>query len=264
MAREVRVGLILRRGPSKEVCSIRWDRKRDTFELGQWLRGRIYERRSDLSPDGRWMIYFAMNGKWSSTTGGSWTAISRVPWLKASALFGKGDCWHGGGLFTGKRTYWLNDGFGHRLMTPTSAVERDVAWKPPRNFGGECPGVYYIRLLRDGWRHVRHEPVDSDGAWTEFEKPLPHGWTLRKFAHAETGAPQGKGCYWDEHELVHAATKTSIPCPDWEWADLDAKTLVWVEKGKLFRAPIAGAKGPAAPVLLKDFNDMKFKAIKAP
>jgi cytochrome bd-type quinol oxidase subunit 2 len=30
--------------------------------VGQWLKGRIYERRSDLSPDGKHLIYFAMNG----------------------------------------------------------------------------------------------------------------------------------------------------------------------------------------------------------
>jgi len=41
-----------------------------------------------------------MNGHWGSATGGSWTAISRAPWLRALVLFGKGDCWHGGGLFT--------------------------------------------------------------------------------------------------------------------------------------------------------------------
>jgi hypothetical protein len=48
LARDAPVGLVLRRGPSKAVCAIGWDRKRDTFRVGQWLRGRIYERRSDL------------------------------------------------------------------------------------------------------------------------------------------------------------------------------------------------------------------------
>ena len=54
--------VVIRRGPSKHVCVIGWDRSRDTFEEGQWLKGRIYERRCDLSPDGRHLIYFAMNG----------------------------------------------------------------------------------------------------------------------------------------------------------------------------------------------------------
>lgn len=49
--------VVLRRGPSKDVCLIAWDRGRDTFEEGQWLRGRIYERRCDLRiscPDWEW------------------------------------------------------------------------------------------------------------------------------------------------------------------------------------------------------------------
>ena len=40
-----------------------------------------------------------MNGHWGSETGGSWTAISKAPYLKALTLYGKGDCWNGGGLF---------------------------------------------------------------------------------------------------------------------------------------------------------------------
>ncbi len=49
LARQAPVGVVIRRGPSKAVCTIAWDRKRDQFQIGQWLRGRIYERRADLS-----------------------------------------------------------------------------------------------------------------------------------------------------------------------------------------------------------------------
>ena len=30
--------VVFRRGPSKSVCTLRWNRKKDTFELGQWLK----------------------------------------------------------------------------------------------------------------------------------------------------------------------------------------------------------------------------------
>lgn len=43
--------LILRRGRSDAVATIRWDRRRDSFEMGQWLRGRICEYHCDLSPE---------------------------------------------------------------------------------------------------------------------------------------------------------------------------------------------------------------------
>src|SRR5215217_8408632 len=71
LASEAPLGVVIRRGPSKHVCTIGWERSRDEFQLGQWLNGRIYERRSDLSPDGKHLIYFAMNGKWSAEARGS-------------------------------------------------------------------------------------------------------------------------------------------------------------------------------------------------
>lgn len=48
--------MVIRRGPSKSVATLLWDRKRNTFHMGQWLKGRIYERRCDLSPDGKYLI----------------------------------------------------------------------------------------------------------------------------------------------------------------------------------------------------------------
>src|SRR5574341_2274100 len=94
LASQAPVGVVFRRGPANAVCSVLWDRKKDKFQVGQWLRGRIYERRADISPDGRHMIYFANKG------GGAWTAVSRVPWLKAISYYEKNNCWLGGGLFT--------------------------------------------------------------------------------------------------------------------------------------------------------------------
>src|SRR4051794_10940713 len=89
LARNAPLGVVIRRGPSNQVCSLLWDRRSDQFQVGQWLKGRIYERRSDLSPDGKHLIYFAMNGRWTSEAKGAWTAISKAPYLKALALFPK-------------------------------------------------------------------------------------------------------------------------------------------------------------------------------
>jgi hypothetical protein len=77
LASEAPVGVVFRRGPTKLVRAILWDRSTDEFEPGQWFQGKIYADRSDLSPDGRHMIYFAMRGvAWSiRATEGTWTAI---------------------------------------------------------------------------------------------------------------------------------------------------------------------------------------------
>jgi hypothetical protein len=86
MARKAPIAAIIRRGPSKQVRLIAWNTDTDTFEGGQWLKGRIYERRCDLSPDGRYLIYFAANHKSPIY---SWTAISRLPYLTALAFWPK-------------------------------------------------------------------------------------------------------------------------------------------------------------------------------
>ena len=261
ISRDAKVGLVIRRGPSKSVCTVLWNRQRDSFKLGQWMRGRIYERRCDLSPDGKHLIYFAMNGRWESETKGAWTAISRVPYLKASDLFAKGDCWHGGGLFLSDREFWLNDGHGHNELKKSSQLRRNANGQPKDYFGGECLNVYYNRLQRDGW--TMHEKEYQGG--TLFEKKLPKSWSLRKLAFAEStiGAPPGHGCYWDAHELRQESTDTILAFPEWEWAEFVDGRLVFAVEGKLCTARLGRGK-IIGEKLLYDFNDMKFEAIAAP
>ncbi len=266
LSRDGHTGVVFRRGPSNAVAAIGWNRDRDTFALGQWLRGRIYERRSDLSPDGKHLIYFAMNGHWKSRAKGAWTAISIAPYLTAIGLFAKGDCWHGGGLFVDKHTYWLNDGYGHELLEPTTAVTRAPVPPFTVSYGGECPGVYFHRLQRDGWT-MRSELADGDG--DVFEIPLAHGWMLRKLARAQVGPPPGKGVYFDEHELVHPASGRALMRHAWEWASPDVGRLVWAEAGALWAGKItkasAGDDDPVTAVTcLHEFSAMKFEGIVAP
>ena len=261
LAREARVGVVVRRGPSKSVCTVRWDLGSDSFTLGQWLRGRIYERRSDISPDGRYFIYFAMNGKWNSQAKGSWTAVSKVPYLKAVVMLPKGDGWHGGGLFVSSRSYWINDGRGHSTLRDNSRLVRDRNFQPPYYFGGECPNVYYNRLIRDGWELRPEKP--SGKAHAVFDKPIGQGLTLRKFCFAELDAPAGNGCYHDKHALFDRQGQLVQDLPGWQWADLDRRRLVWAEDGRLFSAHV-GRKGIRDPQELYDFSNLRFEARQAP
>lgn len=267
LARNAQTALILRRGPSKSVCTIHWDRTNDQFTLGQWLRGRIYERRSDLSPDGKHFLYFAMNGKWGGPVQGAWTAISRAPYLKALALWPWGDCWNGGGLFVSDHEFWRNVGF-HGSATdivgnlPGHFTELE-ACPLDNNYGGECPGVYYVRLLRDGWKFLLDTDLSAHDRGAVFEKQLPGGWVLEKTAHATSRPPAGKGCYYDTHRLLHPETGVISDRRDWEWAELDGNRLVWVSQGVLFASPLDDIIMGTAEVL-HNFNDMTFEAIEAP
>ena len=45
--------IVLRRGPSRQVAVFGWNRNNDTFQLGQWLKGKVYDHRLDISPEYR-------------------------------------------------------------------------------------------------------------------------------------------------------------------------------------------------------------------
>jgi hypothetical protein len=117
--------------------------REDTFRPGQWFKGKIYPDRSDISPDGRYMIYFAMGGlAWAiPATGGTWTAISRVPSLKAMALWPQGDTWCHGGFFLANNSYWLDT--RHEPLRDDTNLKRVFIRPAPS------------RMERDGW--VRKE-----------------------------------------------------------------------------------------------------------
>ena len=263
-ARDAANAVVFRRGPTKQVATYLWDRSSDRFQIGQWLKGRIYERRADLSPDGKHLLYFAMNGKWQSETRGSWTAVSNTPYLKALDLYRKGDCWEGGGLFLSNKRYWINDRYfsKSKVLHKRSELRADTTSRPKENFGAECTGVYYPRLLRDGWQLVERSERGKWNSESVFEKRVGSEWILRKIAHEQVGAPVGKGCYWDEHEMVDKTGK-AMAKPDWEWADWDTNSLVYAEKGKLFRVGLR-ASSIEEPSLLRDFNSDKFEELTAP
>ena len=239
LAREAPVAVVIRRGPAKQVCTILWNRRTGEFTPGQWLKGRIYEDRCDLSPDGRYFIYFAFGGQ-PERQYKAWTAVSRTPWLKAIALYSKGSTWGGGGLFTGPRTYWLDS--EHVCVQDTTEVRRDVR--------GAEPQISHDRWAEAGWQFRKR--MDAAGEAQGFrEKELPRGWTLRlNFA-------QG-------YELEHARSQAHWPLPGWTWAEWDHHRLLWAEQGCLFTAGLDQEKGVGAPKLLHDFNAMKFEARAAP
>jgi hypothetical protein len=264
-ARDATTAVIIRRGPADTSAVIGWERQNDTFRLGQWMRGRIYDRRCDLSPDGNWFIYFALNGKWNSETGGAFTGISMAPYLKAVTLFADGSTWFGGGLFTSNNAYWLNGGSARSPIREDRRLNRDTGFVPGEPVKEQSYSwgdrIYYYRLKRSGWTFELEIAGEEGGVI--FEKLAPCGWILRKIVHEGATKEQGKGSIWEEHELENRVSGVRISGGHWEWADIDRTRLVWVEKGKLMAAQVRD-EGLRDAQCLKDFNGMKFEALPAP
>lgn len=263
MARDAPYAVVVRRGPSKKVAVIGWDRSSDEFLVGQWMNGRIYERRCDLSPDGKHLIYFAMNGHWDSETQGSWTGISRAPYLKALTLWPKGDCWLGGGMFLSNSSYWLNGGCSNVPLRDDSGLKCSTEYPWPVRYGSECTSVYYPRLIRDGWSELPHKREAKWNTFMLFEKRINEEWTINKIAHETLPQQKGQGCYFDEHVLQNGRTGVVIECPTWEWAEVDGQRLVWAESGKLYSGQL-DANGLCHVKVLYDFNALNFEQLEAP
>ena len=82
---------MIRRGPTSWCGIGRWDVATARYEHGAWLRGRIYPQRCDLSADGKWLCYFALQPSAGWELGWTYVAVSRLPWLYALAAWRTGD-----------------------------------------------------------------------------------------------------------------------------------------------------------------------------
>ena len=141
--------LILRRGPSAWYHLIQWQTQRDAFTRGAWFKGRIYEDKCDLSPDGGLFLYFVHKegAQDQPDVTHAWTAISRPPWLHALALWPQGTTYGGGGYFVGNR-------------------ELIVSACQPEFTGNDLSG---LKLVDTGPRVVRDQPDIPDADWAGYD-----------------------------------------------------------------------------------------------
>jgi hypothetical protein len=285
VARGGDIAVIFRRGPSRRTRLIVWNLQSDTLELGQWFKGRIYARRSDLTPAGDKLVYFAASFRAPYY---SWTAISRPPWLTALALWPKGDCWGGGGLFESPRHLKLN----HRTKPKSSAPEQDElrlapGGRLPKGFRvealhehsgwGEDDPIFSMRLARDGWCFDQNAPASSESKsnrfWCRFDPPIMRRRPLAR-TRTKTTEPclrvslhaiserQGRW-YIETADLVDAEDRVLRDLGRVDWADADgAGGVLFGKDGCLFR--IRSPSLTAKPKLVANLNEMAFEAIASP
>jgi hypothetical protein len=270
LAREAPVGVIFRRGPTEWTQMILWDTKNDVYTPGQWMKARIFERLSGLSPDGQLLIYaVSKSGNASSNPnylrksdyGTGWTAVSRPPYFTALALWP-----HTieGGFFVDNRTVYVSSWATHPDHEPVglefvpNAVETDWftlnGWinlrDPFRNFHVKDDQAYLSISQIKTWR----KDVDD------------FGFSL---VVKDVNATYGKkrlGRRLDnnlEYLVVDRSTNQESSLKDVVWADFDQqKRLVLAKAGKLFSACVR--EGELSYTELADFNANTPEAIESP
>ncbi len=160
MASAASTAVIFRRGPSRWTRLYLWNTRTDTITPGSWFAGRLYEWASDLSPDGRHLVYLAHNEAerrrqaaeqaFGDDAMWTWTAVCAPPWVKALGLWSAGP--DGGGLFTDNHTLVLNHPASHLAqqtrITPAGFTVRGLE-------GAEQIHVLSTSLERTGWRVIQ-------------------------------------------------------------------------------------------------------------
>jgi hypothetical protein len=271
LARAAPVAVVFRRGPARRVQIVKWSTDTDTFEEGQWFHGRIYERRCDLSPDGSRLVYFAQKinpRTMDSTYSYSWTAVSKLPFLTALALWPKGDCWGGGGLF--------KSGWSLLLNHPLPEAKAHPDHLPPKRFRvssgvfsrGEDEPILAARMTRDGWKLAQSGRYPWKGGrprterveiWTR-ESPNREATLVQSLDALDFKAWGGP---YITSFLLRRPGRPDIPITGARWADWDqAGRVVFARDGCLFTGAVR-ADG-LHEKLLVDLNSNKPRSLKAP
>lgn len=277
LARNARDAVIFRRGPSKQVLLIKWDRKKDTFEIGQWFKGRIFERRCDLSPSGKLLVYLAAKHKRPI---GTWTAVSQPPYLTALALWPNMGTWGGGGLFENESSLLLHHETGLTKLAEGFSLPMGMAVRPLGYSIGldEYDSIYQARLLRDGWtlkqkgeQQKRRTARRLSWLFTPariYEKRISRKKGMHLLQMQLRGiAEKEPHWYTLDHEVFSERGESLFKLPRIGWADWDGNgDLLFADGGRLFRLPWStrGEYRRDAAEELADFSDLTFTPKEAP
>ncbi|HJQ36945.1 MAG TPA: hypothetical protein VKB93_07390 [Thermoanaerobaculia bacterium] len=241
LARSAPRAVVFRRGPSKRVLLLSWNTDTDQFVEGQWLKGRIYERRCDLSPDGELLLYFAATYREPYY---SWSALSKPPHLTALALWPKGDSWGGGGHFESKSRIALNHRQSEMTLADGFRLPKRLTIVP---FGahsgwGEDHPVWTKRLERDGWTLLHpgtpgEKSFDPPITWAKPHPISPERYTLQMTIH-NIHVPNGPW-YLTRHAVVSAEGESHrIGRSSWaDWAP--SGDLLFAKRSCLYRLEYA-------------------------
>ncbi|HWB61547.1 MAG TPA: hypothetical protein VG733_18840 [Chthoniobacteraceae bacterium] len=269
LAREASFAAVFRRGPSGQVRLLKWNLRNDAFHGGQWFKGRIYERRCDLSPDGSLLIYFA--SKQSRQHLPTWTAISKPPYLTALAMWPKGDCWNGGGQFLTNHSIILDHEPYQAELAPGFHLKK-IRIAGLLNQKGEDSPMWNSILQRDGWTFVnRGRRMHKSGWQLGWQFDPPETWTKphpKKPLLLEMGirglASNGKRGWYQMGYQVLPNDRGGLPAMDADWADWDKRgDLLYARNGKIFRQRHRQT-GFESAIELIDLNNQKFENIAPP
>ena len=273
LAHDAPVGVVFRRGPTEWIQVLRWNTGDDTFDPGQWFRGSIGG--ADLSPDGRYLFYYARKQRnWARRRVDPdvlirWSAVSHPPYLTALAL------WPGGcaGFFSTNTRLVIDDSDAvPRFPQQEQCFPAELCVESLRT-GGYGNRLSKARLDRDGRRDAPIEPRPGDGddgvnsyvgPPTRLARANSADGNFEIFHDRvrNLGYRTEEYSAWDRRREVRTALPNGT-----EWAHWDqGNRLVWAQGGKLWALalPRDGVFEVDAAQMPIDLDPNKFEEIVSP
>jgi hypothetical protein len=192
---------------------------------GSWFRGRLYANYSDVSFDGKFMVYLARGVR-----GDTWSGVCRLPWLKT--LVHVDTPITGGGYFSDRHELKTHGwDYGKVIFSPGD-VPFSIGRDTKRHLGDEL-AVIYGRFERDGYVRLG----DNWGEEQEFKEPRYHvvctgddGWGCRP----DRGYPELQVRYMGFFESAFRFDFTLEGYPHIleraSWATWDSRKTLWVAR----------------------------------
>ncbi|MCF6245272.1 MAG: hypothetical protein L3J43_09575 [Sulfurovum sp.] len=248
--------IVICRRSSKKVGVFQWDMLSNKIKVSQWLKGRIYEYFSDVSPDGRHFLY-SMNQK-----GWGYTVISKSPWIKAISIWRNVGGW-GGGIFIDNKRYMLYDGYmsyANFVDKSLKCIDRAKFNEGDEKFNNKYNALlegslYAQKLIQSGW-----EKISKADNIEIFQKNMKHNALLEKtvYGYPHGSNLKGKGQFWEMHKIRIGDIVEEKE--DWEWCEYMYENIYYVQKGCLYELSSLDNE----PTLIYDFNSEEFVERIAP
>lgn len=253
VATQAAVAVIFQRGPGRRWGLYRWDLSSGDFEVGAGFTATLYPRRCDLSPDGRLLYTFVLQGGAQEFVGQTglktYSAVSRAPWLFALAAWPESGTWTRGYHFVDAREAGPTIGPAH---AGDAAPLRDRYRLALRPSAAQQYGVE----RRRGWvDHPSCPPRGPNDAWDErrsvvLSKPRPAGRRARSLSlvlsdrgWVTQGGIEGRRPSYRLERLGRAIELDGVVWADW---DPFGRLLVATRDARL---QVRDADDAALPVL---------------
>jgi hypothetical protein len=160
-ARQAPVIVILQRKSRQVFHVITLDTETHAISEGSWFRGVLYPLDSDVSFDGKFMVY----GATGANHGASWSGVCRLPWLKTLVHVESVEpAGAGGGYFSGPNDLKTHLWDRREKIFSTDDIPFTIERDEKDPFDDSSAG----RLERDGFTRLDHLAEEQTDPGTKY------------------------------------------------------------------------------------------------